>query len=102
MGEWIRAAKVQDVPEGEGVVSEVAGKSIAIFKVSGELFAIANVCPHRGGPLGEGELDQSVVTCPWHGWQFDVCSGKNPENEKVCVATFPIQIQDDNVMVEVN
>ena len=51
---------------------QLDGKVIALANVGGKLYAINNVCLHRGGPLGEGELGGQVVTCPWHGWQYDV------------------------------
>jgi nitrite reductase (NADH) small subunit len=72
MGTWVKAAKCQDVEPGSGVVSDCAGVVVALFNVGGEFHAIQNKCPHRGGPLGEGELNGQVVTCPWHAWSFDV------------------------------
>jgi nitrite reductase/ring-hydroxylating ferredoxin subunit len=97
---FVRCAKQQDIPEGNGVVSQIGDKVVAIFKVGGEFFAIGNICPHRGGPLGEGELAGTVVTCPWHGWQFDVTTGCNPENPKVTVTKFPLRLSGDDVLIE--
>ena len=102
MAEWCRAAKKQDVPEGCGVVSEVAGKKLAIFNVQGQFYATGNTCPHRGGPLGEGELNGPVVTCPWHGWTFDVTKGCHSENPQVQIPTYPVKVEGDDVLVEVN
>lgn len=100
--EFIRCAKKQDIPESEGVVSEVEGKRIAIFNVAGNFCAISNVCPHRGGPLGEGELVGKVVTCPWHGWQFDVTTGANPENAKVTVPRYEIRLEGEDVLIKLS
>lgn len=101
MAEYLKAAHCNDVPDGEGVVSEMGGKSIAVFNVGGEFFAIGNICPHRGGPLGEGELNGSIVTCPWHGWEFDVRTGCNQENEKVRVSVFETRIEGNHLLVKV-
>lgn len=75
-----KIAHVKDVPEGKAIIVYAQeGLEIALFKVNGEIFALENACPHMGGPLGEGEIcleDAKIcVTCPWHGWQFDLSSG---------------------------
>ncbi|MGB0034809.1 MAG: Rieske (2Fe-2S) protein, partial [Candidatus Acidiferrales bacterium] len=82
---FLRTAKKEEVPPG--VIREYAidGKVFALANVAGKLFAINNVCLHRGGPLGQGELHGQLVTCPWHGWQYDVTSGKLAANPAVGV-----------------
>jgi nitrite reductase/ring-hydroxylating ferredoxin subunit len=72
---FLRAAAKDEVSPGTIRELEVGDKVIALANVEGKFFAVNNVCLHRGGPLGEGELDRQVVTCPWHGWQFDVTNG---------------------------
>ena len=69
MTDYIRVIGVKDIAPGSGHVTEINGQSIAIFNVDGTFFALDNTCAHRGGPLGEGELDGEVVTCPWQGWK---------------------------------
>ena len=101
MTEFIKAAHCSDISEGGGVVATVRGKSIAIFRIDGKFFAMGNICPHRGGPLGDGELNGFTVTCPWHAWEFDVRSGCNSENKKVVVPTFETRIDGDLLMVKV-
>ena len=68
-------AEVGDLQPGECKTVAVGERELALFNVGGKFYATDNVCPHRGGPLGEGTLDGNVVTCPWHGWRFDVCTG---------------------------
>ncbi|MGH7831822.1 MAG: Rieske (2Fe-2S) protein [Candidatus Binatia bacterium] len=101
MGEFLKAAKLQDIEEGKGIHTEISGKPVALFKIEGRIYATGNTCPHRGGPLGEGECDGTVVTCPWHGWQFDVATGCNPDNPNIKIQTYPVKIQGDEVWVEV-
>ena len=67
MASFIKVAKVAEVPEGSGKLVEAGGKQIALFNAGGKFYAIDNACKHRGGPLAEGELDGTTMTCPWHG-----------------------------------
>jgi nitrite reductase/ring-hydroxylating ferredoxin subunit len=64
-----KIAETKDVPPGTATSVDAGGKTLALFNVDGTLFAVDNTCAHRGGPLGEGDLDGAVVTCPWHGWR---------------------------------
>lgn len=101
MGNLVKASSVSDVPNNQGKVVDLNGTSVALFNVNGQFCAIANTCPHRGGPLGEGDLEGSVVTCPWHGWQFDVITGKSPVNPAAGVKTFPCKVEGSDVFVEI-
>ena len=94
-------AEVSELPAGQGRVVEVAGRQIALFNVDGTFRAIENMCPHRGGPLGDGMLVGTMVTCPWHGWQFDCATGKSARNPAVGVACFPTTVEGTTVYVEV-
>ncbi len=71
-----------------------------ISNVDGTFYAIHNTCLHRGGPLGEGELKGKVVTCPWHGWQYDVSTGKVALNPAVAVACFPVEVRGEDIWVD--
>jgi len=97
----VRVASVNEVKEGEGRVVSANGVPIALFKVDGEFYAIHNTCLHKGGPLGEGFLDGNVVTCPWHGWQYDVTTGKNVMMPNIAVKKFNVKIEGNDVFVEV-
>ncbi len=96
----IKVAQVSDVAPGEGKIVQADGEQIALFNVGGRFYAIHNTCLHRGGPLGEGELDETTVTCPWHGWQYDVATGANVRNPAVKVASFNVKIEGTDVLVE--
>jgi len=95
-----RAAKAADVPAGTIRQLQVAGKSIALANLQGKFFAINDVCIHRGGPLGQGELTGNVVTCPWHGWQYDVTTGKVVQNPTMGVACYAVELRGDDVYVD--
>ena len=66
----VRVAAVGEVPAGEGRVVEADGRALALFNVEGAYHCLDNVCPHRGGPLGEGDLEGRLVSCPWHAWRW--------------------------------
>jgi nitrite reductase/ring-hydroxylating ferredoxin subunit len=72
-----KIGSTSDVQEGKGKQYMVNGQSIAVFHVNGKWFAIGDKCTHRGGPLHQGEVEGTVVTCPWHAGQFDITSGQN-------------------------
>ena len=79
----------------------VAGdRMIALYNVDGELFALDGVCPHQGGPLGQGHLDGCIVTCPWHGWQFDVRTGQHEINASIRQPSFPVRVDGGSVLVD--
>lgn len=100
MGRFTRVAETADLKPGEGKVVEVAGKMLALFNVDGTFYALDNTCLHRGGPLGEGELEATIVTCPWHGWRWDVTSGANTNNPAVKVACFPVKVEGSSIFVD--
>lgn len=102
MGSFIKVAKKQDIAPGQGIVCEVQGKTVALFNVGSEFCAMTNRCPHRGGPLGEGDLQGTVVTCPWHAWQFDVKTGANVENPEQVLPTYQVKVEGEGVWVEVD
>ena len=93
-------AAVEDVPAGEGRVVEIEGKDLALFNVDGTFYAIDNACAHRGGPLGEGDLEGRFVSCPWHAWRWDVTTGANANNPAVRMACFPVAVENGAVFVE--
>jgi len=96
-----RIGSVNDFRKGQGKVVSVKGQDVAVFNVDGRIFALNNTCPHRGGPLGEGELDGPVVTCPWHGWRFDVETGVSPVVPTVSAKKYEVKIEGNDVFVEI-
>lgn len=101
MAEFVKVAKKSEIPDDCGKLVQAKGLSIALFKVDGGVHAIASTCPHQGGPLDEGGLDGSIVTCPWHGWDFDVKTGACSFNPSIKTQTFRVKEEGDDVCVEV-
>ena len=101
MSKMVKVAQTDELSPGSGKVVDADGRSIALFNVEGTFYAIDNTCTHRGGLLGEGELNGNIVTCPWHGAEFDVTTGEvtvPPANKGV--GNFPTRVEGDDVLVE--
>ena len=101
MEEFVKAASLAELPPGSAKAVEVSGKAIALYNVGGEVFATDNTCPHRGGPLGEGDLEAQVITCPWHGFQYDVKTGTCVTNAALSIGCHPVRIEGDSILVGV-
>jgi nitrite reductase/ring-hydroxylating ferredoxin subunit len=101
MAELVAVAKLTDLDAGLCRAVQAGDKAIALFNVSGTIYALDNVCLHRGGPLGEGFLEDKVITCPWHMWEYDVCTGERLGNPGVKVCAYPVQIDGDQIKVAV-
>jgi nitrite reductase (NADH) small subunit len=101
MSRSIRVAAVSDVPPGTSKEVMADDQVVALFNADGTFYALDGVCPHAGGPLGEGTLRGTTVTCPWHGWQFDVKTGENCLNRKMTHKCFAVKVEGNDVVVEV-
>jgi nitrite reductase (NADH) small subunit len=97
---FVRAAAASEIPVGTIKEVNVGGTPVAVANIAGTYHVINNTCLHRGGPLGEGTLEGKIVTCPWHGWQFDVTSGKSVQNPAVGVACYPAELRAGEVFVD--
>lgn len=102
MSEFVKVSSDGEIEEGSMKVFGVKDKEIVLVKVGGKLYAFDNECTHRGGSLGEGGLNEHVVTCPWHMAQFDVRTGKVlslPATESV--KTYEVKVEGGDVLVNV-
>ena len=102
MTEFIKVADVAELTEGELMPLEVDGEPICLAKVNGGICAFSDNCTHVSGPLSEGELDGDVLTCPWHGAQFNIRTGKvlrGPARQDL--PTYPVKVEGDSILVSV-
>ena len=100
MAEFVKVAMLSELPPGTAKAVEVGGNPVALYNVGGKVYATTNTCPHRGGPLGEGDLNQNVVTCPWHGFQYDVTSGTCQTNPALSLGCYPVRVEGQDVLVQ--
>ncbi len=115
-------AKEAEIPEDERVIVEVEGKEIGVFNVKGEYFAVLNWCVHQGGPCCEGTVDgtysatfdrdtlevdlqwvkdDEILSCPWHGWEYDLTTGDCLSNNRYTIPQYPVRINEGNIIVDV-
>ncbi len=101
MAKLIKIAEVNDVPPGQAAAFTVEGQRIALFNVEGTFYAIGDTCTHRGGPLSEGQVNGTTVTCPWHGADFDLKTGAvmRPPARQV-VPSYRVVIEGGDVKIE--
>jgi len=99
MASFVKVCKITDIPSGTGKTVDVNGTAIALFNVDGTFYAINDTCIHRGGPLGEGELQGKIAICPWHGWRWDVTNGVNQLNPAVSVKIYEVKVEGEDVSV---
>lgn len=101
MAEYVKTAKANEIKPGEARLVDVNGKSIALFNVEGQFFAIDNTCTHRGGPLAKGDISGHEVTCPWHGAKFNVRTGEvvGPPAQRP-VSCYNVRVAGTDVEIE--
>lgn len=98
---FVKMATLEELPLGASREVEHEGRIYALFNVDGVISAIDGICPHQGGPLADGTLEGTCVTCPWHGWQFDVRTGKTPLGAKIKLPVYEVKVEGNDVLVAV-
>jgi nitrite reductase/ring-hydroxylating ferredoxin subunit len=100
-GAFVTVARVEDVPAGTVRPFKAGDEEIALAHCAGGFYAVQQHCLHLEGPLGEGFLEGCVLTCPWHGWQYDVRTGQNEFDLAIQLRTYDVQVEDGEVRVRV-
>lgn len=98
----VRVGAVTEIPENCARIVCASGERIAVFRYDGKISAISNACQHQNGPLGEGRIIDGLVTCPWHGYQYDPACGASPPPFTEKVPTFRVVVRDGQVFVDPN
>ncbi|OYW21318.1 MAG: ferredoxin [Planctomycetales bacterium 12-60-4] len=96
-----RVCSLDELSIGKGREFVVDGRVVALFRTDEGVYAIDGICPHAGGPLAQGMLRNHVVTCPWHGWQYDVRTGCHQINSRIHVQPFSVTVDQNDVYVEI-
>ena len=99
MSKFISVATVESLPPGQGRTVEVKGRRFAVYNLDGQFHAIDDTCPHRGGPLGAGTLEDGRVFCPLHGWSFDLKTGACHSNPEMPVKSYPVHVENGEVQI---
>jgi len=101
MGDFVKVATKSEIVPGSAKKIEVNGKEVALFNIDGNFYAVDETCSHRGGPLSEGSVEEKVVTCPWHGWQYDVTTGACLTNPSVSQNKYDVKVEGNDILVSV-
>ena len=101
MSDYVKLTTASELPaEGEAKEFNIGDKTICVANVNGTISAMDNVCLHRGGPLGEGTIEDGKVVCPWHGWAWDPKTGEAAHNPNAKIAVYPVKVEDGDVLIE--
>ena len=98
---YMDAGSLSELPPGRARAVDADGRRIALFRTACGVFALDNTCPHRGGPLSEGDVIGNEIVCPWHLWGFELATGRCPGNPEVAVASHEVRIDGDRILVKV-
>jgi nitrite reductase (NADH) small subunit len=98
---FVTVARVEDVPPGTVKHVQAGDEEIALANVEDEFYATQGLCLHLQGPLGHGELEGAVLTCPWHGWQYDMRTGLNEFDHAIQLRTYEVRVEDGEIQVAV-
>jgi nitrite reductase (NADH) small subunit len=100
MSEFVLVGRIADFAPGQGKMVTVNGRHVALFRLGDEFFALDNMCLHRGGPLCEGPIDaKDVVTCPWHGWSYEIRTGIMVQDPRVGVSKHDVRLEGEVISV---
>jgi nitrite reductase (NADH) small subunit len=94
-----KLCQIDELLANQGKEFLLHGKILAVFRTNEGVFAIDGMCAHQGGPIAQGKLEGFCVTCPWHGWQYDIRQGVNLLSQKPMLDCYPVEIRDDQVWV---
>lgn len=102
--DFVPVAKTTDIRPGEGKLvrpsaGRLRGKAMALFNDAGKFYALNYICPHSGGPLGEGTIKDGVVTCPFHGWSYFAETGLSHNSVDHSIAVYELKLEGDNILV---
>jgi NAD(P)H-dependent nitrite reductase small subunit len=97
--EFVEVGSIADFSSGLGKMVTVDGRHVALFRLGDEFFALDNMCLHRGGPLCEGFVENNVVTCPWHGWSYEIKTGTMVQDPRVGVSKHDVRLDGDVISV---
>lgn len=101
MANFVKVAKREEIPNRRGKLVKVEGKDIAVLNADGQFFAVDNACPHRNGPLSEGETYGTKVVCPWHGYEYELTDGQCVDFPEVKIGCYQVKVEGDDILVSV-
>jgi nitrite reductase/ring-hydroxylating ferredoxin subunit len=95
-----KVGSLASLPPGSLTQIDVGEETIALCNAGGELHALDGICPHAGGPLGQGALHGTTLVCPWHAWEYDCVTGENDRNPNVRLPKFAVKVEGDDILLD--
>ena len=99
---WHLAGKAADWEPGQGKELLIGGRIVAVFRTEEKFYAIDGMCAHQGGPIAQGQHDHNCITCPWHGWQYNIADGVHLLTQKKMLDCFQVELRGDEVWIEMS
>jgi nitrite reductase (NADH) small subunit len=99
LADFVPVGRTVDFTPGQGRMVTVSGRHVAVFRLGDEFFALDNMCLHRGGPLCDGQIENDVVTCPWHFWSYEIRTGTMVQDPRVGVSKHDVRIEGEEISV---
>ena len=96
---YVKVMSEEDLPIGKSAIISAGEDEIALFNYKGKYYAVANKCPHRGAPLGEGRIEEGIVICQNHEWRFKLERGANMQNPELFIPTYPVKVKNENIYI---
>ncbi len=97
----VRAGSLAKLPPGSVMEVHISDRDYAVCNSAGVVRALQGICPHAGGPLGQGALHDGFLVCPWHAWEFNCLTGENDFDPGIAVSIFPVQIDGDDILIDI-
>jgi nitrite reductase/ring-hydroxylating ferredoxin subunit len=98
---FVKVGTVAELPPG-AVLEFISGdESYAVCNAAGEIHALYGICPHSGGPLGQGALHDTMLVCPWHAWEYDCRSGENDCDPDIKLEKFPVKLDGGDILIDI-
>lgn len=94
-----RVGSLEELKSGKPMITKVNKQLVAVFMCQGNVVATNGRCPHASGPIHEGEVEGTRLTCPWHGWTFDLVSGECEEDPDLVLERYPVELDGDDILV---
>jgi nitrite reductase (NADH) small subunit len=97
---FVKVGSLSSLPPGSVTEVIMGEESYAVCNVNGELHALAGICPHAGGPIGQGNVQDNMVICPWHEWAYDCRTGENDFDPTIKLDRFPVKSDGDDILID--
>ncbi|HET9030493.1 MAG TPA: Rieske (2Fe-2S) protein [Candidatus Aquilonibacter sp.] len=99
MPQFVRVGDRDAVAPGSGAAFSVGRFEVAVFNIDGSFYALENACPHQGGPIADGWIEEKTVTCPWHAWCFNLETGRMTLGDFASIPRFEVRVEGDGIFV---